>query len=1259
MVPLTECARDHVLRRIESENVPAETRHMLRERLMRFLPTYSVRGGHIGAAVRPLVSDSDILGLLWNLNVSCGNDVACARRLYEKAVQSRLDADSSLQENAGQPNDSASTRSLFECGSAPAVDPDGNTPRSKEPVSADRQYSDSALVSPSADILRSTSPSLDGLSPPPSFDELIEHGWIRVSWGRIHVPEDIWLAVLRSQETVDTPFRQMIDKRHQDAFDLRSGFNPSGPLGDIANSIIHDQSRPGEVACISREWIAARLWDTLPEPLRDLSSEQRMRRWVDNWRLLNGPRFSLSSYCERTSFSEFVGTAIGVLEAPSTTPGWEEFRGAAGAPLALLYPDRRNVFDNSLPAIPTTAVERIRWLAHQIPEQTFRDYVETGGSSLLTVLLNELADATFDSLALAPRLMDIAVERPVLLQQIVLRAQQTPALLADMLTSPSTCTVACSLIANWHYNDGGWNRAFQAPANRATELLAFEDALAILGGHVDEGRLHSDELAALYLYVYELALNSRQPSNRFTMLSMLREELVASGQEVQDAAVADLIATAGSKRDPTTTFCAALDLASDGGCAERLDPSGLVSLYVNAVLPLGGELAPRMLELKSAQLFVAMALRCSDTLRNCFLGAIDMHAWLGAAPADESERYSYHDLLRRRIRLHIRVICRAIAGWPDEIPVELIENLVRSVFKGATNRPEREALNAFTLGFTHSWAPMEQPISFDLAAALRRVQGSAVQRLVVAFCQIEEPAVLAGIVANIPATLNAPIMDRLQNLTPSTSPEVWSLTALQARVDALLSANLPDVAQTFIDAEQHAKTLGAVPGREITQLRANLRVLLLRKDWPAVGSYLLPENMPGPVRREAHDTLLFYRAIAHLQNPEGDAAIAEAIFADLSNRHHAIAAYRVNLFASRVRRLFHNDVLQLLSGAALSEARRHLAEAERETRPLIQHSPSDLKPLDMNRAILLLGVNRPRESLQVLLELGEAFYEADIECFRALAMARLGRKREALAVLEQARRVVGESGLLSAVRENMDTHRPYVTAPSLSLSDDPVPGIRHALEAFGRLGHTEQAEALQLRGRLDLYLLEQVRGACAALVATVPMMRNLGIAREDDISAILKQILRASLQFPQWTVDDQSRGGFSKSGGVGERDITISKGLVTLAVLEALIVDTVETVNLTSHFKKLLGYDTCLYFFHVTYARRAKWVYILDHLRQSCTAPPNGFTYSRLEDLEDLDSMPRGFKAYYKAEDRDIIVCFLVLDMGQEAQRSAAMGNDT
>lgn len=1233
------------MRRIESTQVPGETRRMLRERLARFLPAYSTPRAGLDLVVHPPVSDKEFVDLLLNLELLPGDDISRARTLYEQAAQRQaLSWEEPPTEVAGLTPGAIERNELASSEVNTAGVPASNSPSSPVTVSVQ---------------IIADSPCMDGLYPPPSFDELVARGWVRLAWGQLSVPRDLRMASYRQPQAADTAFEVLVEELCKDVFTLRDGFSPGGELQAIAEGIVTEQYRPSEVACISRPWIAARLWDTQLTVAGDEGvddAEQRLTRWIDRWELLNCPSFPMSSYLESSAFEEFVEVALTVLGAASTTPGWEAFREAARAPMTLLYPHRGLDSESVVSSVPATTVERIQWMAHGLAEQTSYEYMETRGSSLLSVLLNEIQDATFDPRHLASRLMEIVVERPVLLQQLVLRVRQAPVLLADMLMAPATCTLACSLIASWEYHTGGWNRDFQAQANHTTEMLAFEDAIALLGGHLDAGLLSASELAALYWYVYELASNPRKSAQHFAMLSLLRQELTAATTSIQDAVFSALVASASSSNNRMTSFCAALDLISEGGGSDRVNPSEIVALYLDVLLLQDERGGLQQLGLPAAKSFVYLALRCEANLRRRFLNAVDVRAWLQASPISSDEQYSFHISLARRIRLHIRILSRALAGWPTEVPNELIDALSNAIHAGATDQPQRGRVDAFVPGpgFGFTWAK-DQPIALDLAGALRRLQGEALQKLVIELCQIDEPLVLAGIIANTPVSHHRQIKAHLQTLTPDNAPDVWNLPALQARVDALLNAELPEVAEVFIAAEREASTLGPVPGREISTLRANLRLLLLRQDWPAIAAYSLPANQSEAIRREGSDLLLFYRGIAELKKPDGNPTAAEAMFLDLTQRNRGITAYPINLFACRVSRLLNSDSFGLLSGEALTQAKRYLAEAQQETRPLIQHSPADLKALDVNRAMLLLAVGQPRESLQVFMDLADTNYDASIEGFRALAMARLDRKREALVVLAQAESAFGRSDFLSGIRENIDTHRPYATAPNMLLDDDPVPGIRHAFEAFSRLGAVEQAQVLQSRGSLELYMLEEVRGACASVVAVAPMMRELGMIRyEDDISGVLKQVLRSRLLLTQWAVEDQPRGGFSQTGGVGERDIVISKGSATLAVLEALVVDYVETGNLNSHFTKLLGYDTCRFFFHITYARRSNCAEILAHLRTACTSPPEGFIHARNEELDDDDSMPVGFKAYYEINSRKVVVVFLALEIGQPIQRAAA-----
>jgi len=116
-----------------------------------------------------------------------------------------------------------------------------------------------------------------------------------------------------------------------------------------------------------------------------------------------------------------------------------------------------------------------------------------------------------------------------------------------------------------------------------------------------------------------------------------------------------------------------------------------------------------------------------------------------------------------------------------------------------------------------------------------------------------------------------------------------------------------------------------------------------------------------------------------------------------------------------------------------------------------------------------------------------------------------------------------------------------------------------------------------------------------------------------------------------------------------------------LAVLEAVVCDRPLTQEwarkeLTMHFQKLLGYDTCRLFFHLTYAYVPDLASIAAHLRQVAQAEaPKGFVYIGAEDIPLTDSRPTGFIARYQGGLSEVKVVFLVLDLGQHPQRDATV----
>lgn len=1259
------------MRRIESVRVPNVTRRMLRERLQRFLPANPLSGNYTPLPVIPTICDKEVVDLFLSIDIVPGDDVARAREVFENQS-----TDQSVPKNSepGPHSAGAGDRSVLHGALVTSEQlPAAQGSRTRLTSNTDGNATD-ALVhaahesNAGAHVHEESSQStcvadsaiLDELAQAKSFDELVQRGWIRTSWGRFSIPRDIVQKYRQLAPDADSPFKRLIDVRYKDEMVVNEEFGANSALLPLARRVARGEIQPGDITCVSRPWVAARLWDCSLDASASRgtsSNDVHLGTWVDRWRLLKSPSFAMGDQLGQDSLKEFFDAALAVLSAESTTPGWHEFRAAAIGPISLLYPHRMASENGVVSALPVATVARVRWMSEITLEHTFHEYMDCRASGLLTVLLNEIEIAEWDPLGLSGRLIELVVGRPVLLQQLVLRARRSPALLGDMLMSPKTSALACTLITNWEYNNGGWNREFEAHANRTTELFAFEDGIAMLGGHIDAGLVPVSELSALYLKIYELASTSRQSSRWQPFLSVLRIEVASADPEIHASIVDEIIAAASASSSPMVDFCAALDLSAEGECSGRMAPSDIVSLYLDVLLPRGERVGLRLLEQKSAQILVEMALRCDAVLRSRFLRAVDVPMWLQSKPNAENEQHAFHDLLVRRIRLHIRTLSRAITSWPTAVPEELVHALANAISAGATERPERGSVDAFATGLTfgHDWVVQELPVGFDLAGVLRRLDGNQRQSILTKLCLIEEPIVLAGIVANTPASMHEQIKARLLELRPENSSVVYNLPALQARVEALLNANLPNLAEMFISAERDAAPWGAVPGREIAVLRSILRLFILREDWASLASYTLADYKSEAIKREAGDVLRFHRGVAELKKPDGNPQAAEALFRDLARTHPGVTSYLLNLFASRVQRLLGNDAFALLTGDDRAQATGYLAEVEQTSRQLVQHSSLDLRVLETNRAMLLLAVGRPQESNQILWELRETGPDERVEALRALTLARLGSKREALALLTETEAIFGRTEMLTAVRENIHGHRSYVARPSLSIDDDPVPGIRQAFAVFRGLGHEGQAQVLQEQGRLDLFLIEEVRGACASVVAVAPMMKQLGMTRlEDDISGILKQILLSRLLTPQWSVGDQPRGGHSRTGGVGERDLLISKGAATLAIIEALVVDSVNTTTLTSHFTKLLSYDTCRFFFHITYARNSNCAGILAHLRAAAMTPPTGVRHVRNEELPDFDSMPIGFIGHFEIDSRPIMVVFLVLEIGQALQRAIA-----
>jgi hypothetical protein len=274
----------------------------------------------------------------------------------------------------------------------------------------------------------------------------------------------------------------------------------------------------------------------------------------------------------------------------------------------------------------------------------------------------------------------------------------------------------------------------------------------------------------------------------------------------------------------------------------------------------------------------------------------------------------------------------------------------------------------------------------------------------------------------------------------------------------------------------------------------------------------------------------------------------------------------------------------------------------------------------------------------------------------------MGRVTEGMAVLDQAELAFGGTDILHGAREHIKSGKPVFAIANVSLESDRLPLIKVALFDLLQMDHMRQAEALMPPPEsFDTFVIEHVRSAAGSVTSLVPMMKGVKIdSCEDDLSALIRELLASRVQFLRWSVPDQSKGGITAKGNPGERDLLLTRDSTTLAVIEAVVCNRPMTQqsmkdDLTYHFRKLFTYDTCRLFFHLTYAYIENPASILAHLRDTATRDaPNGFSYVRSNDIDFTDSRPTGFTARYATEFGEAKVVFLILNMGLHHQRAAA-----
>jgi len=851
----------------------------------------------------------------------------------------------------------------------------------------------------------------------------------------------------------------------------------------------------------------------------------------------------------------------------------------------------------------------------------------------------------------AETVMSFAVDHPMALLQFLFRVDVVPALLVDMLMQERTACLAAKLAIEWQPalgldNDRNVSRAAQ------TKAFAVQDALSFLAYHLDKGTLDLEECASLITWCYaggpdsgRAVADARKPIGH----QLLR--MIARGNvEVQSAALQHLIDQAAYEDNvPRARFAGVLDALGCLSNASSVDASPIVVLYSNFARDLHLEWTDASsLSPEQAARLVAIGFAHATSDRDALLVPFDIAKLLRETPDDTRLSSSYS--IAQTLRGHVRLLARAVAGWPDGVvPTELWDAMQTLISRSVIEHAEKGRVGALTdmHGLGRFLAPEKGSPAQDLTAAWRRLDSSQQEAMLQALAQSDDPVLLAQLCQHLPAAAKACIQARLRQLKPGEAATLWTWPELQHRIESLLVAGEFSLAREHMDEAQ--KDLARAPSQfRLGLFGLELRLLLKEKHWTALDDAVVPSTLDMASKRQAQNQLDFYKATSQLLRPNGNLEGARIVLQRLAALPGAASAYRENAFAVAVQQLL-GQRFRPLTAADTVTGEGLLAEINAAVDVNEKLASSSLLA---NRGLLMMALQRPEDALASVAMRRKETRSLELELIAVHAKYEMGFRGEAMAILDAAIAEFGTNDQLIALKNDLEAGAATPTVASASVVVDSISSIRAALQQLTELLPSQVGDVLGPPGEgFRGYLVRQVSRAVAALQHMAAMLRDRKNAEdearlENDLNTSVREVLGASLAVVKWDVADQSLGGATAKGNPGERDAVIRASGQEIAVYEALVCSGLNRSTIKEHFYKLLAYGVCDLYFHVTYSYAKELKDLLDYIEQMLEHEvPPGLTYQASKALAPPDYETSGFIATYRIDHREIAVVFLIVDL--------------
>ncbi|MFY3836618.1 hypothetical protein ACOTF3_07020 [Achromobacter xylosoxidans] len=1064
----------------------------------------------------------------------------------------------------------------------------------------------------------------------PDFDEALARGWFRSIQGRVAPAVALRDYYLRHDVPYSEALRSFVYWLSEVVYHIAQPGTYASAGGFETFLCDERASSTQKPPVLTPAWIAARLWEGTPST--------GLAAWAMRWELLDWVELVPSIAWSQQDAERFRQAALQALRN-ANLPAWDHVSMPEGLRTSGDMRDMAPI------AVRPDLLSRV---LGRTPSHYGSDFYEAHAlCALMRVLTLELAymEAGPVPSKMAQELAAIAMGHPDLCDVLINCCLQAPQLLADFVFCPPTASLVCYLVATWQ-TQFQTDRDYRNEAADSVQASLLADCLEVLQHHLLQNEASAVEYARLLVV---MQAHDGGGHEGIPLLPIGLHHLYGLPAEIKQQVRRSLVEMANTKAS-SPEFAAMLKaVAVIGEVLPAAEAQTVASTYQQAFR--AKERADtRSLDTTAAGVLVRLAMD-HDNLKPSIFYPLDEQARVRQASDDVVG-------LGLSMREQIRMLSRAIVGYHESVPDELVEALASAIQSGASNRRDKGRVDAFTFHLDGQTRGRPGPrLEVDLINAVNRLEVPSQQECIInSLLLVEDPLVPALLAPRVPMVFRDRIAARLKVLTPGEASKAIFVTQPSERGQALLDAGFPELASAYLREAEEALRDRDLPALAVQSLNQKLQIHYQSGAFDAIASAKIPDGLQPEHLAEAQRTLDFFRALVHLKNGPSQALNAAGIFQMLYERH-PLPVYAINLLAARMLKLLGENLFRIVSGEDAAMARFAIDEADRAI-------PSVHALVDLSRAIhvpncaaMLLAIGRPWEAMNRLKELAAVERTAESTAFEAVASARLGEPDRARALIRSGKERFGETPLLVGAESHID-HSAGFGAPPLVLSkQDQTIQLQAALRKFIELPASEQAEVLLgPHMALERLLTATFQDALAAFQRTLSFLKldRHKDFNEDDFNGLVAELVEARFEGNLgWQAHEQSPGGYTKKGNAGRRDFVIRRRGVDITVFEALKAERPNDDRIAEHLHKLFSYSWADILFHVTYSNRKDGSEMRTAIEEVAKRPPSGTTYLGQSPICADGARPGAVRAAYRRNGVDTTVIFFVIDMRQEGLRRA------